>query len=249
MGIAYSQHRKYFCDKGLDVFPVQKFQDDLTKQIKSWMKQKNKIILLIDANGDVRSGRLSQKLENIGLILAIRSKHGHRGPATQHKGSHPIDDIFLSRGIQVSRAGYLPFCDGPGDHRALYADIDFNSLFDGDFLQIHRQPARRLIPTNPTVVEKLNKLFDEKLEEHRVHERMEKLRLEACTPLTPAQILEYEKCDRIQCNAFKYADKRCRKLRAGEVCYSREEIQRYGMIIRLCTYLIRKNTSVKLALL
>ena len=98
---------------------------------------------------------------------------GHMCPATQHRGSDPIDDIFISAEIKVERSGYLAFGDGPGDHRGIFADICQDSLFGGEFQKIHRLPARRLVCSNPKVVERFNKLFAQKLEEYHVPERLE----------------------------------------------------------------------------
>lgn len=181
----------------------------------------------------------------MGLVSAIRRKHGNHCPSTQHSGSTPIDEIWFSRDIHPLRSGYMSFCDVPGDHRALYLDIDSDHLFGGDFHKIHRIPARRLVSSNPKVVERFNALLDEKLTLHNVHNRMEKLRLEAGECLTDEQFREYEKCDNILINAFKFADKRCWKLRMGEVCFEPEKIQNYGTMIRLCTYLIRKKCNRK----
>ena len=246
-GSVYSQHRRYFQSIGMDDCPLKLFQDDFIKQLQAWIKQNNKIIILIDANEDVRSGTLSTRLETVGLVSAIRRQHGNHCPPTQHSGSTPIDDIWVSRDIHPTRTGYMSFCDGPGDHRALYLDINSDHLFGGDFHKIHRIPARRLVSSNPKVVEKFNALLDEKLTLHNVHQRMEKLQVEAGEHLTEEQIREYEKCDNILVNAFKYADKRCRNLRMGEVCYEPEKIQRYGTMIRLCTYLIRKKCNRKVS--
>ena len=171
-GSVYSQQRQYFQNNNIDNCPLEMFQTELVKQIQTWLRQKNKIILLISANEDVRSGRLSNKLENIGLISAIRTRHGHRCPPTQHSNSIPIDDIFISRNVPVFKSGYLRFGDGPGDHRGLFVDVDSRSLFGGSFHHIHRLPARRLVSSNPTVAERFNKLFDEKLTLGNVHNRI-----------------------------------------------------------------------------
>lgn len=243
----YSQHRKFFLDHDIETCSLDMFRQDLITQVKAWLAQRNKIIILIDANEDVRVGPLSSQLEELGLISAIRSRHGHRCPPTQHMGSSLIDDIFVSRGISVKKSGFLPFRDGPGDHRALFSDIDAISLFGGEFQRIYRLPGRRLISSNKKVVEKFNRLLDEKLTLGNIHERMEKLRLRSLTEFTPDMEKEYEKCDNIQCNAFRYADKRCRKLKAGEVCYEPDKIQRHGLIVRLYTYLICKKNNCKVS--
>ena len=53
--------------------------------------------------------------------------------------------------------------------------------------------------------------------------------------------------DNIQQNAYRYADKRCRKPRAGEVQFEPDKIQHYSIIIRLCTLLIRKKCDCKVS--
>ena len=58
---------------------------------------------------------------------------------------------------------------------------------------------------------------------------------------------EYEKLDRMYIQAFKYADKRCRKLKAGEVAYAPEDIQAEGKKILFYILCIRKLATTKLA--
>ena len=64
---------------------------------------------------------------------------------------------------------------------------------------------------------------------------------------TAEDATEYEKLDNIQQNAYRYADKRCRKIRAGEIQYEPDKIQHYGIIIRLCTLIIRKKCDCKVS--
>ena len=111
----------------------------------------------------------------------------------------------------MKKSGFLPFGDGPGDHRAVYADIFHQSFFGGEFHKTHRLPARRLISTNEKVVERFNKLFNTKLQEHNVHQRLENLRLRSHRLFTAEDAAEYEKLDNIQQNAYKFTEKRCRK--------------------------------------
>lgn len=190
-GSVYSQQRAQLLKENIDRCPLEVFREDLVSQLKTWIKMKNKIIITIDANEDVRQGPLSKEFENLGLKSAIRSKHGNFCPATQHKESDPIDDIFISPGIRVKKAGYLPFGDGPGDHRAIYVDLCQDNLFGGEFHKIHRLPARRLISTNEKVVTRFNELFNKKLKEHNVHERMEKLRIRSHQLFTAGDAAEY----------------------------------------------------------
>ena len=95
------------------------------------------------------------------------------------------------------------------------------------------------------MVERFNKLFEQKLKEYHVLERLEKLRIRSHRLFTAEDAEEYEKLDNIQVNVYRFAEKRCRKLKAGEVQYEPEKIQHFGIIVRLCTLLIRKNVTVR----
>lgn len=143
----------------------------------------------------------------------------------------------------ISKSGYMPFRDGPGDHRGLYIDVNLQNLAGGDYHKIHRQQARRLISSNSRVADKFNLLFQAKLDRNHVSERIERLRLQSHLPFTAAHADEYEKLDRLQVQAFQYASKRCRKLRMGEIAFAPEEIQLEGRKVHLCTLILRKRAG------
>ena len=167
---------------------------DLCSALKTWIHNEDRIVLMLDANEDVRDGLLSKKLVSMGLDSVLQSRFGRSMmPPTYQRGSVPIDDIFVSKSITSIRAGMLEFGNGPGDHRALF--------FDG-------QPARRLISTNPIVVDRFNRDYESQLLRNHVHEQMQELYNTFDTPMTSAQIEKYEKLDRM--SAFHYANKRCR---------------------------------------
>ena len=167
-------------------------------------------------------------------------------PPTYQRGSIPIDDIFVSPSIASIRAGMLEFGNGPGDHRAIFLDVKQDILIGADPYKIHRQPARRLISTNPVVVDRFNRDYEYQLSRNHVHEQMLELYNSFDVPMTQAQIDKYEKLDRICVSAFQYANKRCRKLRMGAIPSS-EETTIAGLTIRLWTYVIRKKTGCKVS--
>ena len=59
-------------------------------------------------------------------------------PATYHRGKEPIDDIFVTKNIGISRAGMFAFGDGPGDHRGLYVDVNMESFIGVDEYKVQR---------------------------------------------------------------------------------------------------------------
>lgn len=239
----YKQQVKYFKDNDIDTCPLEQFSIDLMALLQKWITAGDKIILLVDSNEDIRDGNFDRGLRQLGLHSGIRTRHGNSPPPTHQKGSAPIDDIYVTRNIMIDKAGYMPFGDGPGDHRCLYVDVNLQNLVGGDFHKIHRQQARRLISSNTKVCDRFNALFQCQLDRNHVCERIERLRRLSHLPFTATQAKEYEVLDKLQVDAFAYANKRCRKLRMGETHYSPKEIQIEGRRAHLCTLILRKRAG------
>ena len=72
---------------------------------------------------------------------------------------------------------------------------------------------------------------------------MERLNRTCHVPLRQDEQTLYEKMDRCQVQAFHYAEKRCRKLRFGQVHYAPEDIQSEGRKISLWTLVIRRKAG------
>ena len=242
-GTVYRQHLQYYKDNDIDDCPLQMFDKELLELIRKCIRQREKVILMIDLNEDINQGEFSNKLQRCGLISALRNRHGTNTPPTQHSGSVAIDDIYVTHNVLTGKCGYLPFGEGPGDHRGLFVDVNLQSLIGGEFQKVHRQQARRLISTDVRVSKKFNDLFDAQLQRNNVHVRMEQLNQTCHNPMTQDEIALYEKMDRIQMQAFNYANKRCRKLRQGEVQYVPEIIQVEGRKISLWTLVVRRKAG------
>ena len=74
----------------------------------------NNIVLGMDANDDVRNGKVTKALEEIGIYKAVVSNHGGESvPATcaTNEQREPIDNIWTSPGLTVLHCGFLPFHD------------------------------------------------------------------------------------------------------------------------------------------
>ena len=110
------------------------FDKDLVTHIKAWSELGDSIILGIDANDGVRHSRLTQSLSSLGIHDGILSTHPSSSPpATQNRNKtrKPIDAIYISSNVIVTRAGYAPF-DGEksfdSDHRMLWVELDDMSI-------------------------------------------------------------------------------------------------------------------------
>ena len=139
---AYTQQLQYFRKQKIMECPMKMFIDDLIKSIQQWIESGDKIILLIDANTDVHqhsSQGLVYRLKRLGLMEVITSVHEGRPPETCHPGSKPIDGIFVSRSINITKCGYTKYYDFLSNHRAVWLDLDEYSTFGGSALTIPPQ--------------------------------------------------------------------------------------------------------------
>ena len=105
------------------------FIRDLCKFLDDLRNKGNNVVLGMDANDDVRNGKVIKALEEIKIYEAVVSNHGGESvPATcaGNKQRKPINNISTSPGLTVLRCGFLPFHDVYGfqsDHRLVWADI------------------------------------------------------------------------------------------------------------------------------
>ena len=197
--------------------------DDLTTAIKLWMDSGDQIILMIDLNDDITNSRATTKLTSIGLRETITHRHSDESPfSTCNKGSRPIDGIFTSSTIHITKGGYLPFTQFPTDHRALWIDITMDNLCGSDMAPITLPQARRLKCNDPKTQNKWLTLYTKYLNERNAISRAYKVQSSLQIPLPKTMEIEYEKLRTIRMEARKFADKHCRKLYMGEVPYSPE---------------------------
>ena len=109
--------------------PREAIYEDLDKYVEKWTERGESIIIMLDANEDVRTGDTAKWMKKWKLKEAIMSLHGNNAPPTYTGGSSggqdPIDGIFVSEDIIVEAAGYLAAGQlGFGDHRCLWIQID-----------------------------------------------------------------------------------------------------------------------------
>ena len=132
----WSQHERYYQQhRNIQAPRVQAiFDHDLVNSIQAWISLGDSIVLGIDANDDVRTSSLTEKLSDIGLRDGILSTHPSMSPPATHNRNitrTPIDAIFVSSNVTITRAGFAPF-DGPysfqSDHRMLWVELDNVSI-------------------------------------------------------------------------------------------------------------------------
>ena len=227
----YRQQKRILDAKKINICPRLQMLDDLGNEIQKWMEEGDQIILLIDLNEEVTSSPAARKLISLGLQECITNRHSEdMPPPTCIKGSKPIDGIFLSPTLHITKGGYLPFNHFPTDHRALWIDLDMDNLCGNTMAPILHPQARRLKCNDPTTQNKWIKLYTSYLEERNAIGRAYTLQMTLQKSLPHPQDEEYEKIRVTRMEAREYADKKCRKLRMGGVPYSLELAAARSMI-------------------
>ena len=220
---AYSQQKWYYQTQlNQNPCPRTTMIDDLCTQIQEAMQQGDQIIVAIDANDDLRAGEVQQKLSHCGLVDINLFKHGAHTLGTYNRGTAPIDGLWVSSTLMGSQCGYLPHGEGPPgcDHCILWMDIPKLMVF-GNKITSHRPSVRRMKTKDPRIVRRFNDYMVGKLHDHNLLDRCRDLHAQTLLgEWTEQMAAEWEDLDRLRMTFLAQADKKCRKLRMGNVPYS-----------------------------
>jgi hypothetical protein len=227
-GSVYSQHERYLTSIKDDRNPRRAFVKDLQSAIESWQSEDNLFIVGLDANDNVRTGDVNAMLRGLGLVDVHQSRHLHLPTtATCNKNTQeiPVDGIWASPSIECTAAGYYGFGElamGKTDHRLLWADFSYESVFGFKPPTPAYVQPNRLSLDDPRVVKRYNKVL--RHEHNRLHLNRRAFAIQANIPngVQPHHLSEYETVAHLDSCARKHAKKKCRKLKMGEVLYSLE---------------------------
>ncbi len=253
-GSVYSQHERYLESIHDDRNPRRAFIKDLQVALENWKEEGDLFLIGMDANDNVRTGDVNAMLRNLGLVDVHHAKHPHLPTtATCNKNNKeiPVDGIWASPSIECTAAGYYGFGElsmGKTDHRMLWADFSFESVFGFKPPEPTYSAPQRLTLDDPRVVKRYNKVL--KQEHRRLKLRKRGFDIQSAIPmgLQPSHYIEYEKLAHLDSCARKHATKKCRKLTMGAVPFS-EEFKKATSAVDLWELLQRKRdgipTSVK----
>ena len=231
----WSQQKSHFEAQDDDRCPRDIFIVDILKEVQAWKEEGDQIVIGIDANEDVRTGKLAKAFRDEGLIEICTTSHGQNGPTTYDRGQRPIDGIFVTSTLMASRCGYLPF---EFDHRALWIDIPMSVALGHEVAEIQRPAARRLKNNDPRVRNRYLKLYSEALKENQLFERLDCLTRRISNPPSSADVKEYNIIDRLRTCAMLKAERHCRTLKMGGVPFSpdynatRKRIAAWSLLVK-----------------
>ena len=131
------------------------FDEELLEEVRVWMNLGDSIVLGVGNNSGIRTSALAKGLEDLGLRDAILCMHAPASPpATQNTKANrvPIDDMWVTPSVEVTRAGYCPF-DGAStmasDHRMMWVELDNSSILGKHLPSSHKSKASKVKSTDP----------------------------------------------------------------------------------------------------
>jgi hypothetical protein len=205
---------------------------------------------MLDGNCSMKNSDLSSALEQIHMEEVILKRHGKEGPATHKRNSTstPIDGIWATSGITIERGGYFAYDEVimNTDHRCLWVDTPFPSIFGHSLPPAKRRNAKRLHCRDPRLVENYIKLYHQFASPLNLFKRVNTLDANL-NHMSKFQIVsEYEELDNIRCQTTALAEAKCRKLRTGQVAFS-PELNAARLLIKAWSLLVNKTKGRKVS--
>ena len=168
---------------------------------------------------------------------AVENKINEKGPPTYVRGRNQIDAIWVTKDITIDNARFLPFYFGMGDHRGIMIDINYSSML-GQSKKIICNPQGRRLQCNKS---KVKRKYIDNLEnfcwKHRLYDKLQSMINSHHNSKEKFQ-KQMDIIDKIMSEGMINAEKKCRKIRAGEVPFC-AELSKAGLTIRLWSLVIR----------
>ena len=211
----YAQQIRALSSNGDTRCPQKAMMEDLKKDMMKAKESGDQIILAADFNTEINGEEIRELMDDLAMENAITERHGEEGPPTYRWGSKQIDTILVSRSIRVTACGYLSFECTPGDHRPIWIDITYQSIYGNTQPRINTKNARRLQSNHPRSVKKYLSTLKKKIKDENIHVLAENQVIEGRQDPTK---IDQEAMDRIfgmLHKAMKDAEKECRNFYAG----------------------------------
>ena len=150
------------------------------------------------------------------------------------RGTKTIDAIYASTSLHDCDAtGWLSFGHWIGDHRLAFVDIQLSKLICKEKYDVVRKVARRLQLKNERSVHRYIELCEREFAKHKIVDRLVHLRKRMHIQDPDVTMAELATLDIIRMEIVLKAERKCQKLKTGQVPYAPNTVQRYGKEIRL----------------
>ncbi len=120
-GTVYQQHRWHLINKlNILTCPRERFCEDLLQQMKQWKEAGEHLVLCLESKENIYRAALGWQLTDLhrlGMKEVFLDFTGRRLGITFFKGHEPIDAIWATRDLKVTRPCIMRVSYGVGDHR------------------------------------------------------------------------------------------------------------------------------------
>ena len=245
----YIQQRKRFLELGQALRePRQAILDDLAQAIHEWKLNGEHIVLMMDANEDVRMGHIKTFLEDTDMRDVVMAIHGDNAPNTHIDGSKPIDGIFATRGVECVQAGYTAFSDGVQgrrpDHRCIWMDVRLQTVFGHKMPPVRKAAFRRVKCNDPRIWKKFNQSYKKFAINCGLGEKIFQTEADSSYPPTIHALEQADVVATLRYHAIEHADNNCRRVFMGGVPYS-EEYKNLGNQVGFWNHMVAKKQGRK----
>jgi len=216
----YHQQAHYLRKHKIDREPRNHFDICIKEEIEEQSERCN-IVLLIDVNQNVMHGHFTKMMKEMGLVNVFEILHSDDMPSTHHRGSNPISAIYISPFLQPTRAGILPKGIGVlGDHRNMFMDVTTASFLGSHMYMVKTPQMKRLHMGDSRIVKRFLKQTRIHIDANNIRSLSEKIVTKATYPISLHMQQQVENLDEQMGRAIRHAEKKCRKLRTGEIPFS-----------------------------
>ena len=170
----FSQQEAVLKCKNDDRTPREAFLEDLKTELIEWNEQNELILLYLDINENLRSRKIRDYMESVGLV-DVHQRHHPDLPMTEtcikNLSSYPIDGIWCSPAIEVTACGYAGYGEEVtnSDHRSLWVDITKASVFNYIPRDTKYQQPQRVNLQNENSIRRYGTLAERELLRHNRH--------------------------------------------------------------------------------
>jgi hypothetical protein len=170
----FTQHRHYFEALGIHTNPRTLFCEHLSLLIADCKSRGEEVVLYIDANENVYTGRLAKALssDDFNMKEQYYTVIGKHAPASHESGSRPITGLFATSGVVFRNIFQSAHNSGVGDHRFTVYDVKASSVL-GSPLRHAKHPANRLLHMEiERNVQRFNRVMEQLVDHHRMFKKL-----------------------------------------------------------------------------
>jgi hypothetical protein len=157
-------------------FPRLAFAKDLSKEIDRAIASGDRVIVMLDANMDIRHSIIQEHLQKAHLKEALIDKYRTMNKLT-FKRNHkdiPIDGVWISEGLQILQGGHLSFDEiiPNTDHCCLWLDIHFTNAFGHIMPMLNTPITQRLHCRDPRIVKNFVSMYEKLEKQNKLREKV-----------------------------------------------------------------------------